>query len=65
MPAIAIGSLDPLGLAPRSHQSIDTTDRLDPVALDRTLELGLRLIDAIDAALEPEPAASDEAATPA
>ena len=89
LPAIAIGNLDPRGLAPRSHQRNDTPRSnqrndtpetadgnsrdgysrdgyaLDGYALDRAVELGLSLVHAIDAALEPEPATSDPAATPA
>jgi hypothetical protein len=65
LPAIAIGTLDKRGLAPRSHQSTDMVDNVDKHAIDRAVTLGLVLVDAIDAALDPEPATSDEAATPA
>jgi hypothetical protein len=40
-------------------------DNVDKHAIDRAVTLGLVLVDAIDAALDPEPATSDEAATPA
>jgi len=48
--AIATGSLDQNGLAPRSHQPSDTNDALDPAALDRAVEFALLLTDAINAA---------------
>jgi hypothetical protein len=51
--AIAIGCLDPHGLAPRSHQSADTATRIDHAALDRMIEFALRLVDEIDASLAP------------
>lgn len=63
--AISIGCLDARGLAPRSHQSTDTANAVDEAALGRTLEAALVLVDAIDAAVGPEPAASDAPATPA
>jgi hypothetical protein len=70
LPAIAIGNLDRSGLAPRSHQPADTPANLDRAALGRAVEFGLLLIDAIDAALEPDSAthsddAPEEAITPA
>jgi hypothetical protein len=49
LPAISIGCLDRRGIAPRSHQSSDRADRLDPDALDRALQFGLLLADAIGA----------------
>jgi hypothetical protein len=55
LPSITIGSLDPGGLAPRSHQRSDTADLVGPAALDRTVQFGLLLIDAIDRALGPVP----------
>jgi hypothetical protein len=59
LPAITFGCLDDRGLAPRSHQRRDTPDAIDEQALDRAVEFGLLLIDAIDAFL-----ATDRAATP-
>jgi hypothetical protein len=59
-PAITFGCLDDRGLAPRSHQRQDTPDAVDEQALGRAVEFGLLLIDAIDAFL-----ATDRAATPA
>jgi hypothetical protein len=53
LPAIAIGCLD------REGESVGET------ALNRTLELALVLVDAIDAMLAPEPASSTAPATPA
>jgi hypothetical protein len=55
LPAIAIGRLDERGLAPRSHQSKDTADQVDDTALDATVQLGLMLVDAIDAFLQDRP----------
>jgi hypothetical protein len=51
LPAIAIGCLDERGLASRSHQRSDTADAIDEQALDRAVEFGLLLVDAIDAFL--------------
>ncbi len=51
LPAIAIGALAEHELAPRSHRASDTTDVLDQAALEKTLEFGLMLVDAIDAFL--------------
>ncbi|HKO28316.1 MAG TPA: M28 family peptidase, partial [Solirubrobacteraceae bacterium] len=62
LPAIAIGCLDRHGLAPRSHQPTDVASAIDQADLDQAIEFALRLVDAIDGALEPEPANS---ATPA
>jgi Peptidase family M28 len=55
LPAIAIGCLDPRGLAPRSHQLRDTSEEIDPAATDHAVELGLLLVGAINAALAPDP----------
>lgn len=49
--AIATGSLDPIGLAPRSHQPHDTNDQIDPAALDHAVEFALLLTDAINGAI--------------
>jgi hypothetical protein len=49
IPTITIGCLDDRGLCPRSHQAADTPDMVAEHALDRGVELGLLLIDAIDA----------------
>jgi hypothetical protein len=59
--AIAIGCLDQRGLAPRSHQRNDEHTTIDETVLDRTVNLALELIDAIDASLTP----ADGSATPA
>jgi Peptidase family M28 len=58
LPTITLGCLDDRGLAPRSHQRQDTPDAIDEHALDRAVEFGLLLIDAIDAFLATERAAS-------
>jgi hypothetical protein len=58
LPAIAIGALDQLGLAPRSHQTADTPERLDTGSVDRVVEFGLALVDAIDAYLASRAAAA-------
>jgi Peptidase family M28 len=67
LPALSIGCLDPQGLAPRSHQTADVADTIDETALGRAVEAALILVDAIDAALEPEPEqqGSEAPATPA
>jgi Peptidase family M28 len=49
--AIAIGCLNPRGLAPHSHQPKDVQATIDAAALDQTLDVTLRLIDAIDTSL--------------
>ncbi len=54
LPAIAIGCLDRRGIAPRSHQSSDRADQLDPDALHRALQFGLLLADAIGAFVQRE-----------
>jgi len=59
--AIALGSVDERGLAPRSHQPQDVEPTIDEAALDQTLEFALELIDAIDASLTP----AQRSATPA
>jgi hypothetical protein len=48
LPALSLGRVDELGLAPRSHTSQDTPDRLEPRAVDASVQLALMLIDAID-----------------
>jgi hypothetical protein len=48
LPAIAIGALDPSGIAPRSHRSTDTHDTVDKQTIDSTVQFGLLLVDAID-----------------
>jgi hypothetical protein len=60
LPAISVGALDARDRAPRSHQSADTADAIDPGALAATVQFGLLLVDAIDAfvATVPAPAAS-------
>lgn len=64
LPAIAIGCLDGRGIAPRSHQSSDRADQLDPEALDRALQFGLLLADAIGGYFERE-RAGRRSSTPA
>jgi hypothetical protein len=56
LPAIAIGCLDRRGLVPRSHQRTDVADAIEAGPIESAVQLGLLLIDAIDAALA-EPAA--------
>jgi hypothetical protein len=63
--AIAIGNLNDRGLAERSHQAKDAASAIDRAKLDRTLELGLLLVDAIDQAVGAEDARTEAAATPA
>jgi hypothetical protein len=65
LPAIAIGCLDHLGLAPRSHQQSDTPDTLDEAATDDALMLGLTLARAIDASLTPGATNAETTPTPA
>jgi hypothetical protein len=67
LPAIAIGAVDQRGLAPRSHQAADTADRVDTGSVDRVVEFGLLLVDAIDAYLvnRQAQAAGGEASRPA
>jgi hypothetical protein len=62
-PAIAIGCLSDLGLAPHSHQQTDTPDAIHEAALENALELGLALAHAIDSSLTTR--AQTGAATPA
>jgi hypothetical protein len=52
LPAIAIGCLNDRGLVPRSHQAADTAAAVDADALDRALQFGLLLADAIGAFVE-------------
>jgi peptidase M28-like protein len=54
LPAISIGCLDSRAIAPRSHQPSDRAEQLDPQALDRQLQFGLLLADAIGAYVERE-----------
>jgi len=54
LPSIAIGCLDGVGLAARSHQRRDTPEALDDETLDRAVEFGLLLVDAIDSFLATE-----------
>ncbi len=61
--AIAIGSLDDDGRAPRSHQRADIPSEVDQTAVDAALGLGMTLARAIDASLRTEQ--QTEAATPA
>jgi hypothetical protein len=65
LPAIAIGCVDEHGLIPRSHQQTDTLEHLDEGSLDRALQFGLMLIDAIDASLAQRGRTRAPTATPA
>jgi hypothetical protein len=66
LPAIAVGALDVRGVAPRSHQTADLPDRVDAGSIDRVVEFGLSLVDAIDAYLASRPAPAAQAkASPA
>jgi hypothetical protein len=62
LPAIAIGSRDPDGLAPRSHAHADTAEDVDEAALDELVNYGLLVVDAIDGYVgrlrAPQPAAT-------
>ncbi len=51
LPALTIGALDDHDLAPRSHTDMDSAARLDPASLERTVQLGLVMVDAIDGLL--------------
>jgi hypothetical protein len=51
IPSLTLGCLDRDGLAPRSHQREDRSERVDELALDHAVQFGLMVIDAIDAAL--------------
>jgi hypothetical protein len=51
IPSVTIGSLDRLGLSPRSHQSSDTPDAVTFNAVAMTVEAGLLLCEEIDAYL--------------
>ena len=48
LPAITIGCLDEREIVPRSHQRSDTAGAVDTAALDRAVQFGLLLVDAID-----------------
>ena len=48
IPAITIGAVDARGLVPRSHQSADLAESVDPAAVDAILQTGLLLADAVD-----------------
>jgi hypothetical protein len=63
LPALSIGRVDELGLAPRSHTPQDTPEQLEPRAVDGTVQLALMLIDAIDEDLGRSAAAGAAAAT--
>ena len=65
LPAIAIGCLDDRGLAPRSHQPTDTPEAIDTAALDRAVQFGLMLVDAIDASIADSQTQRPNIATPA
>jgi hypothetical protein len=51
LPAAWIGALDAAGIAPRSRQSTDTLEHLDPAAAEAVLDLALACVDALDATL--------------
>jgi hypothetical protein len=48
LPALAIGTLDPHGLVARSHDPGDTAERVQAASIDRVVEFGLLLVDAVD-----------------
>jgi hypothetical protein len=50
-PAIAVGTLDGLGRAPRARERADTAEELDEAAMGATLDLALRLVRRLDADL--------------
>ena len=50
-PAIAIGARDSHGIVPGAGQASDVADRVDPKAMDATLEFCLALVDRLDADL--------------
>ncbi|TMM07736.1 MAG: M28 family peptidase [Actinobacteria bacterium] len=60
LPAIAVGALDQQGLATRSHQAADTPEQVDAGSVDRVVEFGLLLVDAIDAYLINRPVLAPE-----
>jgi hypothetical protein len=49
LPAITLDCADVVGLAPRSHQTSDTPERVDAQAPDRLLAAALMLVDELDA----------------
>jgi hypothetical protein len=51
IPTITIGCLDGHGLVPRSHQRGDVLEAVDEHALERAVEFGVLLVDAIDSHL--------------
>ena len=51
LPAAWIGALDAAGIAPRSRQSTDTLEHLDPAAADAVLDFALACVAALDAEL--------------
>jgi hypothetical protein len=65
LPSLSIGALDQRGLAPRSHEHGDTLDAVDPAAIERVVEFGLLLVDAIDDFLARRSETPDPAAPPA
>lgn len=48
LPALTIGTFDPRGSVPRSHDPADTVQRVDQASMDQAVEFGLLLVDAID-----------------
>jgi hypothetical protein len=65
IPALSVGCLDARGLAPRSHQALDTPAALDPLAPDALLQFALTLVDAIDADLARTSTSGRSSAAPA
>ena len=51
LPALAVGMLDPHGVVPGSHTRADTVDHVERASIDRAVEFGLLLVDAVDAHL--------------
>ena len=62
LPALTIGALDEVCLAPHSHRPADSAEKVDRATTDRMLQLALTLVDAIDADLPPRPAPPEPSA---
>jgi Peptidase family M28 len=65
LPSIAIGCLDDRGLAPRSHQVRDTSEAVDPKAMDDALQFAVMLADAIGEFVDRDPVGAARTSTPA
>jgi hypothetical protein len=62
-PAIAIGATNDLGYQPHYHQASDTSDTIEPEALDRAYEFCAELIELIDERIGPQLAVPAEQAS--